>query len=101
MKFEDELDRECVGKEVGSNIKSCISEVKGVDIDADFIRDGEIPRSFDWVALKYTCQHVGCALAPDDSNHDQGKPSKLGIAKAGVQCENRGFDKSKTGVIKD
>ena len=71
LEFEDKLNGERVGEEVGGDIQGSIGEIKSVDIDADFVCDGEIPSCFDRVALKYACQHVGCALAPNDSNHDQ------------------------------
>ena len=72
MQIEYKLDGEGVGEEVCGYIESCVGEVEGVDVDADFVRNGEVPGCVARVALENTCQHVGSALAPNNGNHNQG-----------------------------
>jgi hypothetical protein len=67
LQFENNSDREGIGKEIGQDIQSSVGEVEDVDLDAFSGTAG--PCLADRLALEACDEHERECLAHDDCHH--------------------------------
>lgn len=99
LQFEDYSDWKSVGEEVGEDVECCVCEVEDIDVDAFAGLDGGIPGCGNGPALECCGEDVGCGLAGDDAEHDEGHARQVFISKSGVEPADGGFDEAEAGEI--
>ena len=100
-KTVDKFDRKAISDQVSCDVKSGISQVEVVDVDALLLSHAQVPSCFDRATLEGAGEDVAHTLARNNSNHDQRRSSKTWISETAVHDENREFDEAEAGVVKD